>query len=162
MNNSGNVQSILSVTEHVENMKDKRTLLNCKPFNIIKADSSNFCKKYSGTGFTSTKIRAIETTFALGVEPKLRERFVKQKRNEDAIRNLPQKVFETKYFLITVRAFMVLTRRFEKSGSLCQQLQLSSRSEENQRIGRRFQNAVYEIAHSLVGWRFSRHDIDRN
>ena len=45
-------------------------------------------QKYSETGFTSTKIRAIETTFASGVKPKLRERFVKQKRSEDAIRNL--------------------------------------------------------------------------
>ena len=43
-NNPGNVQSILSVTEHVTNMKDEHTLLNCKPFNIIKADSLNFCK----------------------------------------------------------------------------------------------------------------------
>lgn len=42
--NSGNVQSVLSVTEHVANMKDKRTLLNRKTFNIITADSLNFCK----------------------------------------------------------------------------------------------------------------------
>jgi len=68
----------------------------------------------------------------LGVEPKLRERFVKEKRSEDAIRNLPEKVFETKYFLIIVRAITVLTQRFEKSGSF----QLSSRSEENQRTER--------------------------
>jgi pseudouridine-5'-phosphate glycosidase len=99
----------------VANIKDKRTLLNYKPFNIINPDSLNFCKKKKKkkrreTGFTPTKIRAIETAFTLGVEPKLRERFMKQKRSEDAIRNLPQKVFETKYFLTTVRAFMVLTQ----------------------------------------------------
>jgi hypothetical protein len=41
-NNSGNVKSILSVTERVANMKDKRILLNRKTFNIIKADSLNF------------------------------------------------------------------------------------------------------------------------
>lgn len=43
-NISRNVQSILSVTERVANTKDKPTLLNCKPFNIIERDSLNFCK----------------------------------------------------------------------------------------------------------------------
>jgi hypothetical protein len=52
----------------VANMKDKRILLNRKTFNIIKADSLNFWKKYSETGFTSSKIRAIETFFASDVE----------------------------------------------------------------------------------------------
>lgn len=75
----------------------------------------DFLRKYRNTGFTSAKNTATEIASEMDVEHKFRERHVKQKRGEEELEILPEKVFETNYFLVIVdQALVSLVTGFEQ------------------------------------------------
>jgi hypothetical protein len=60
-----------------------------------------FLQKYRETGFTSAKITATEIASAMSIKPKFREWCVKRKRNEEAMKNSPKKVFEADFCVMS-------------------------------------------------------------
>ena len=79
---------------------------------MIKLDSINFCKNRE-KGVYLHQNQSNRNNLCLGSWSKTQRKVCETKKKRGR-GNLPQKVFETKYFLITARALMVLTKWFEK------------------------------------------------